>query len=312
VKVGSRQWEELMRQGYRVVNPRATARETKKTEIGFGKMMFMTAPLGSFVEQAWNEIKKGGRKIKRVSKRKIKRTNPVEGLTYTTFAAVKLMQERAREYGDNSMVKVFPESTASDVWARAQQAEGKMARVQAGVPRMALEVFGVVDRPRVYGYAPEKWVDEFSDAVRATDDRAQADRVAASEKEAKKLWGEFVDAYNRVAEKYMGKLTQVVYGYEQAVHQAIADLRTRRGVPVDHKQAVQQTGDRVLRVIDGIAVGAGALMSMGKWTVGLIQAITSAPEPVRFDDELTAYEYRGGGNRMPRQSRPAARKGGRR
>ena len=34
VKVASRRWEELMWQGYRVVNPRATASESRKAEIG--------------------------------------------------------------------------------------------------------------------------------------------------------------------------------------------------------------------------------------------------------------------------------------
>jgi len=257
VRVASRRWEELVSKGYRVVNP--AHRHHRNTVLGISKVLSMTMPGYALAHEA----------VK----------NPVEGLTYTTWGAVVLMKERAKEYGEPGMVAVIPESTANMAWEKAQMAETKMARVQAGVPRMALEVFGVVDRPRVYGYAPEKWVDEFSAKVGEKQERDQHERVAASEKEAVKAWGRFVDEYNRIGRKYMEKLEAVVVRYETAARTAIEDLRAGYGVTQPVKQEVQHTGGAVLSKIGAAGTTAGSkLMGLAKAVEAFVDAVTATPE----------------------------------
>lgn len=289
VKVASRRWEELVRQGYRVANPRPRPSINREMGLGIRKTIGMMVPGGAFINEAWDQEEREARR----RQAKGNRRNPVEGLSFTTWAAVRLMQERAKEYGEPGMVGVVPESNASMAWDKAQTVETKMARVQAGVPRMALQVFGVVDRPRVYGYAPEKWVDEFSERVRETETRDQDARVEGSTKAAVKAWGTFVDEYNRIGRKYMEKLEAVVVKYENAAAVAIEDLRQGHGVPAPVKREVQSTGSGVLSKIGSAGTMAGsALMSLAKAVKVFVNIVTAVPEISPLPPELAKYADR--------------------
>jgi hypothetical protein len=242
-----------------------TPSTSREAGIGVEKVLLMTMPLGSFVAEALDH----GRRNK--AGRGRNKRNPVEGLTFTTVAGVQALKVKAKLYDVPALVRVFPATTPNEVWPKAGLVEAK------GKHGTSLEVFGVVDQPGTYGYAPDGWVDQVNDEVRREWEREREKALAKSRTQTTKAWAKVADEYGKLGEKYVGKLEKLVGEYEKAAQVVVERLQMGKGLGSEEKATV----GRLSKDVEKAGAGAARWVSAVR---GFMRAVVEVPEMVEYDD----------------------------
>jgi hypothetical protein len=175
VRVGSRDFQRYVDQGYRIYNPNNSGVAHRNAALGLHRVMQLTMPGYAMA----NEFIGGHGSQSRNLAAKRSRSNPE--LQYTNWAGVQEMKKRAKDAGEPTLVKVFAESTANHAFQQMFAAQQRGVLQQ----RIHMGVFNVTDKKRVYGYAPEKWIEEDYEKVRAAEDKEhdrQVDKMIADTK----------------------------------------------------------------------------------------------------------------------------------
>lgn len=216
VRVGSREFQRYVDQGYRMHNP-----HHHNAALGLHRVMQLTMPGYAIA----NEMVGGHGAQSRSLAAKRRRVNPedIGQLTYTNWAAVLLMKKRAAEMGQPELVKVFAESNANYAHQQIKTAVG-MGKLPS---RFTFAPFNVTDRKRVYGYAPEPWIEEEGDDAREVEDKATEKKVDAMIAKTKEIQATTMAEVKKQVEEIQAKLDPKVEALEKAVDQHIEEIESK-------------------------------------------------------------------------------------
>jgi hypothetical protein len=245
VRVGSREFQKYVDAGYRMYNPHNAA-------IGMHRVMQLTMPGYALA----NEFVGGHGSHSRLAAKR-RRSNPddIGQLGYTSWSGVQSMQKRAREMGQSDLVKVFPESDANYAHQKLSAALGKGILSH----RITMAPFGVTDRPRVYGYAPEKWIEEDYDKVRGVEDAALSRQVSAMIAATKALKEEERSRLRAESARVQAVMDPQVAELERAVD---AHIKALEETPEEAVETDSLTAERVVVARKSLRAGVRELKDM--------------------------------------------------
>jgi hypothetical protein len=235
VRVGSRKFEELLNRGYKIRNPHNASAHHRRAALGVHRIAQLVVPGYSLA----NELVGGHGSHSR-------RGNPggvSNAVGYALWEAVRAMKKRAREVDHPELVKVIAEADAQEAYRQASSAVSR-----GSIPsRFTLGVFGVTDRPRVYGYAPERWIEEESDKAMDSEherlDRKSQEAIDRTAKIAEEFKEKVRRADERVQEKIapeLDRLEEAVDEYENSVEESGPDSYSSRKAASEVKSRAEK------------------------------------------------------------------------
>lgn len=142
-----------------------------------------------------------------------RRRNPAQAMSYVDQDTLAVIKRLAGEYGAKGHVKLFLNTTANDVWNKAEAAEKGWRNKPSG----PLEVFGVTDRKGVFGYAPEGLVEASMDAVDQIRQARLHEQWNRSQKVVDQNASKLTAAFEALEKKFGPKFESLMAEYEGAI-----------------------------------------------------------------------------------------------
>ena len=192
-----------------------------------------------------------------------KRENPSDVLNYLDSDGLAVLKRHASELGYGAHVKVFIGTTASAIHQKAADHEARSG--------IKLELFGLVDRKGVYGWAPNGLVEGAAEEARATWDKDQDRKLRASIAAAARARADIESKVRALQSKFAPRMEELVARYSKAVDRAVDEMEGRGTVSEDTKREVRAAAHAVAPQARKVSGGGGLIAAISTFARVLME-----------------------------------------